>query len=347
MDDALSELRKIRENNLRVSSRVVALWLSKIDGNLHKLGSEKWTLLEQVFIAALDVSDRDIAQTCLELLRAQFPKSTRVNRLFGMFLEATDKFQEARALYSQIIEEEPTNQVARKRLIAIYKAKGQTTEAIEELNKYLKTFMADSEAWSELADMHLAQGNYRHAAFCIEELILSNPHNHLLHQRLAEIKYTEGGMENMELAKSYFTQACHLNPNNIRALYGLVLATSNLPNKVSTSLPAHSDTSVISACNQKEYCSVRNDHWEVSDELNDKGEHQCLAAWASNRLAELYKDANIATPFSPDEPRQLESFSSSDHASLSLRQRTAGMKELSHKLERLSTTGSSVSKKTQ
>ncbi len=47
--------------------------------------------------------------------------------------------------------------------------------------------MSDTEAWGELADMYLAQGDYKHAAFCTEELMLANPHNHLVHERFAEV----------------------------------------------------------------------------------------------------------------------------------------------------------------
>lgn len=51
--------------------------------------------------------------------------------------------------------------------------------------------MVDQEAWQELCDLYLGEQEYAKAAFCMEELILHNPHNHLFHQRLAEIKYTQ------------------------------------------------------------------------------------------------------------------------------------------------------------
>ena len=44
--------------------------------------------------------------------------------------------------------------------------------------------------------------------------------------RFADIKYTQGGFEHMELAKSYYSQAAKLNPDNMRALYGLLLVSS-------------------------------------------------------------------------------------------------------------------------
>lgn len=50
--------------------------------------------------------------------------------------------------------------------------------------------MADQEAWQELCNLYLAEGEYPKAAFCMEEVLLHNPHSHLIHQRLGEIRYT-------------------------------------------------------------------------------------------------------------------------------------------------------------
>ena len=40
--------------------------------------------------------------------------------------------------------------------------------------------------------------------------------------RYAEIRYTQGGYEHLEMAKSYYSHAVKLNANNMRALYGLL-----------------------------------------------------------------------------------------------------------------------------
>lgn len=50
--------------------------------------------------------------------------------------------------------------------------------------------MSDQEAWHELCNLYMAEGEFGKAAFCMEELLLHNPHSHLYHQRLAEIRYT-------------------------------------------------------------------------------------------------------------------------------------------------------------
>ena len=49
------------------------------------------------------------------------------------------------------------------------------------------SFMSDIDSWMELCDLYLTEQDYGKAAFCIEELILSNPRNHLFHQKYAEV----------------------------------------------------------------------------------------------------------------------------------------------------------------
>jgi len=47
--------------------------------------------------------------------------------------------------------------------------------------------MSDSEAWLELCDVYLQEHEYDKAAFCMEELLLCKPYNHLVHQKYAEV----------------------------------------------------------------------------------------------------------------------------------------------------------------
>ncbi|CAH8600819.1 unnamed protein product [Schistosoma guineensis] len=233
---ALDELRAIRESGLRENEKVIDLWKLSLCDHIDKLGYEKYSILEQVFIAALDMGDDDLACECLDRLLAKFRNSCRVNRLFGMYLESKGNFEDAQNVYAKLIKDDPTNTLARKRMITILIAQQKIPEAINELREYLKVFMSDFEAWNELADLYLSECDYKHAAFCMEEMILSNPSNHLYYQRYAEIKYTEGGTENLELARAYYSQACLLCPNNLRSLYGLLLTCSALDNHLSKSI---------------------------------------------------------------------------------------------------------------
>lgn len=221
-----------RENSERKSKDVVDLWESTLKSKINNLGNEKYLVLEQVCIAALDCYRLALAEQCLKILMNEFPGSLRVHKYHAMHLEALEMYDEAVEVLDSIIKRDETNAAPRKRRIAILKAKGQIPEAIKELTEYLKKFMSDQEAWHELCDLYLQEQDYSKAAFCMEELILHNPHSHLIYQRYAEIKYSQGGFENIEQAKSYFCQAIKLNPSNIRALYGLLLATNHIASSV-------------------------------------------------------------------------------------------------------------------
>ena len=227
-DEARDTLRKWRDANSRNSEEVVELGERLIRKYASKLGDELWLVCEQLFIAALDICRYDVADMCLEKLIKNFPDSLRVQKLEAMKMEAVGNYDQALEKYEELIKEDPTNAAIRKRKIAILKNKNRDG-AIKQLTIYLQTFAADQDAWMELADLYIEQMDYNKAGFCIEELILANTFNHLYYQRYAEIKYSQGGDENLKIARQYFAQAVKLSSNtNLRALHGLLLTSTKL-----------------------------------------------------------------------------------------------------------------------
>ncbi|XP_070024785.1 uncharacterized protein [Nicotiana sylvestris] len=104
------------------------------------------------------------------------------------------------------------------------KAQGNTSAAIDWLNKYLDLFMAD---WRELAEIYVSLQMYKQAAFCYEELILSQPTVPLYHLAYADVLYTLGGLENLQMAKKYYASTIDLTGGkSTRALFGICLCTS-------------------------------------------------------------------------------------------------------------------------
>ena len=182
-------------------------------------------------------------------------------KLRGMLYEADGQYDLANRIYDELLEADPANLQVQKRKIAMLKEQNKIEETIAQLNKYLEDFLGDQEAWMELCELYIRQQEFSKAAFCMEELILSHPHNHLYHQRYAEIHYTIGHQENMQRAKKYFAQALKLDPNNVRALYGLYLAATNISN------------GKISA--------------------DEKRKNQSLSAWTADQLVELF-DMNVS-----------------------------------------------------
>ena len=51
----------------------------------------------------------------------------------------------------------------------------------------MKTYQADHEAWLELCEAYLNEMEFSKAIFCLEELILMYPHNHVYYQRYADV----------------------------------------------------------------------------------------------------------------------------------------------------------------
>jgi hypothetical protein len=47
--------------------------------------------------------------------------------------------------------------------------------------------MPDFEGWMEVCNLYLSQLDYPKACYCMEEFIMSNPHNHLFYQKFAEV----------------------------------------------------------------------------------------------------------------------------------------------------------------
>ncbi|KAK9146608.1 hypothetical protein Sjap_006511 [Stephania japonica] len=165
-------------------------------------------------------------QDCIKALRKQFPESKRIGRLEAMFLEAKGLWADAEKAYSNLLEDNPLDQVILKRRVAIAKDQGNLSVAIERLNKYLEIFMADQDAWRELAEIYVSLQLYKQATFCYEELILSQPTVPLYHLAYADVLYTLGGLENYQLAKKYYASTIDLTGGkNTRALYGICLCS--------------------------------------------------------------------------------------------------------------------------
>lgn len=102
------------------------------------MDSDKHLVLEQVIIAAIDCHRFPLAEKYIRQLRNEFPGSLRVQKLMVMELEALEKYDQALDGLESLISQDETNAAARKRKVAVLKARGRTAEAIKELSEYTK-----------------------------------------------------------------------------------------------------------------------------------------------------------------------------------------------------------------
>jgi len=221
-------LQVMRTHKVRQPELVLLHGTKLIKSSAGKLGTEFWTVLEQVAFAACELGHEAWRDYCLKKLTEQFPGSNRVERLRGMTKESNKEWGEAKKIYLKILEEKPEGTICRKRLIAVAKQSGSRTEAIEECNKYLDTFCVDVEVWHELAELYIEAGALSRAVFCFEELMMANPRSiyHML--AYAELLYSTG---DYDLSRKYFSLAVYLDASCLRGLWGLYACNSALLGK--------------------------------------------------------------------------------------------------------------------
>lgn len=140
--DVRDLFRKWRDENERKSDDVIQLWEAILAEKVQKLGNERHLVLEQVFIAALDCGQIEVAEDCVRTLQAEFPGSLRVQKYKAMLLEALERYDDALDVLENIIKKDETNAAPRKRKVAILKAKGRNADAIKELCDYLKKWVS-------------------------------------------------------------------------------------------------------------------------------------------------------------------------------------------------------------
>ncbi|KAF9259910.1 TPR-like protein [Marasmius fiardii PR-910] len=189
---ALKTLANYRAHNTRASQDVLAKGSAIIRNGraAAKLGDDVWAFLEQVFLAAIDVGNLELADECLHKLSDKFPGSTRVDVLAGIRIEASESPEVALKFYDEILKEDSANAAVWKRRISVLRRSGKIDKAVEELKEYLDTFYNDLEAWVELADIYSSCYQYSSALSSLSHTLLLAPQNPFYTLQFAETAYT-------------------------------------------------------------------------------------------------------------------------------------------------------------
>lgn len=231
--DHLNVLRYVRAHNLREPTLVVAhgkiLLETKSIGDAERLAS-----LEQICVAACDIGDLELAQSCLDSIVTPSgnekslvvtKESSRYRKLLGLCMEAAGNHDGAGAVYDMLLQDNPSNAYAAKRKYCILASQpGKEIDSMKALDNYLSNHPGDLAAWNQMAEVCLSVSDFKGAAYCYEELVLGCPLDSDIHTRLGEAYFTAGGIENAKLARKHLAQAVQLDSCNLRAWYGLMAA---------------------------------------------------------------------------------------------------------------------------
>ena len=233
--DSQSILRFIRTHKLREPEIVVKYGVALL-GQKSTWGlfgssmseTEYFAIIEQLLLAASDIQNVALAKQCIEILKKKFTEdSTRLVRVLALCLESIGDYTQAMISYHQQISENISNTFAMKRTYCVLRSQvGKETQAHTHLSNYLMKFPGDASAWYEMYERCLEFGDFHSAAYCLEELVLSQPLDSKLHCKLGELYATLGGLDNMKLARKHLAQALDLQPDSKRAIYSLIAVSS-------------------------------------------------------------------------------------------------------------------------
>ncbi|KAK3359827.1 hypothetical protein B0T25DRAFT_110773 [Lasiosphaeria hispida] len=204
--------------------------------------ADLWIKYENLLLSCLRTGDERAAHQCLERLVARFgDDNERIMALKGLLKEAdaqnNDELEVVLKEYDQILSENDTNIPITKRRIALLRSLGRVSDAASSLVQFLKFSPTDAEAWSELADLYLAQGMYPQAIYAMEEVLVLAPNAWNIHARLGEMQYmaatAPGGggpsyQKYLVEALKRFSRSIELCDNYLRGYYGLKLVTTKL-----------------------------------------------------------------------------------------------------------------------
>ena len=270
-NDHLNVLRYARAHQLRDPDLVLKHGKALLGENVDKkIGDElaRLAALEQMCLSALDAQDHPFAQKCLGKLKEAVGKEpVRFRALLGRCLESTRDDDAAKQIYMDLLEDNPSNLVALKRMYCL-----ATTdkEKMDKLNNYLEQNRADPAGWYEMAQLRLSMADYRGAAYALEEVVMGSPLDSDVHCLLGEVYATIGGVENLQLARKHMAQSLELNSSSRRALFGLVAVANDFLEAV--------------ASKSKKSQSVDDHDVEVAKELVKYGADKILKSYKGTKM---------------------------------------------------------------
>jgi tetratricopeptide (TPR) repeat protein len=185
---------------------------------------------EKLFNTALEVKLLDIAQSVLKTFKAEFGENEKVKRMQAELLEIdsekTDSLQNALSIYKQLIHANQEDRQSVKCYLGIYKVLysfENMKSYIELLNEYLHVYMDDQDVWYELSDMYILANNLNKAIYCLEEVLLHQPNNINIYNKLGDILCSFTNTESAVSAIKYYSQSL-LIKETPKAFWGIVYA---------------------------------------------------------------------------------------------------------------------------
>jgi tetratricopeptide (TPR) repeat protein len=184
---------------------------------------------EKLFHYALETKLLDIAYSIFKELKAEFGDNEKVKRMQAELLQLdpeSNSMEKALTIYKQLVHSNQEERLSIKCYLGIYKflySFENMKSYIELLNDYLQAYMDDQDVWYELSEMYILTNNSNKAIFCLEEVLLHQPYNINIYNKLGDILCSFNNSDSAVNAIKYYTQSL-LIKETPKAYWGIVYA---------------------------------------------------------------------------------------------------------------------------
>ena len=200
-----------------------------------KLGMNAFMFKEKLLMLALELKRLERAKKLATEIASEFGRQSKTYLLIGSFHEADPKANPEKALtrYKSLMlaNQNDTNSIKRYILSTKFITSFYNMQSyINSWNNYLKNYMNDQDAWNELADCYLVCNNYTKAFYCYEELLLHNPYNYRILNKLGDIQASTDSVDGFRTAIKFYCRSLNLICNN-RAIWGICFCLDSIIDK--------------------------------------------------------------------------------------------------------------------
>ena len=226
---SFSEYKEYLEKTLNLNNQTSIFLYNHLNNFLKKhkktLGKEAFFFKEKLFYICLELKNFSKTYEILSELFKEFGKDKKIIRMYAENNEITPNKTNSFEQYKQLIIENEEDKESLKRFILFSKNKlklDNVNDYIEMWNEYIKNYMDDEEAFFELSEIYLLTNNYFKAVFCLEEILLHNPFNYQVLNKIGDIYASiDNNPENFKIALKYYSQSLlvFVGP---RSLFGIM-----------------------------------------------------------------------------------------------------------------------------
>jgi tetratricopeptide (TPR) repeat protein len=191
-----------------------------------QIGVEINILLRKLFFIHLELKNYEESGKILKELIKQFGQERNLIKMEIENYEINPKVKDISIGYKKMILSDPNDNESIKKYIMYLKKevdlnnKQSINDYIDYWNLYLEAFMNDPDAYNELSNVYLMVNEYDKAAFCLEELLLHNPNDYKILNKIGDIYTSKNNPEDARTAIKFYSRSIVINPTP-KAFFGI------------------------------------------------------------------------------------------------------------------------------